>query len=328
MQQMSRIPRGQPISAGLTADKWHLHQAVSDGAAELGITYRQVEVLRALLTFHPSRDLGEGQPVVFPSNATLAARLGGMPESTLRRHLARLVTVGLVARHDSPNRKRYAHRCGMVFGFDLSPLIQRRAEIEAAARHVKERAARIADLKDRIRFALGRIVSRQGWSEPLHNIARALRRKLDEGMLMDLLGTLETPANTEEVSAPDSENERHIYSTDHSVDVEEGATLIDAVQTCRGYRAFLDPGSPPPAQISRLGSVLGIHPNSLRRATDRIGWQKTLAALVLMIERGRDIHHPGAYLGGICRKAENGALNLQASLGGVRARRAASAIAS
>ena len=62
---------------------------------------------------------------MFPSNRKLMERLNGMPESTLRRHLASLAEIGIVTRKNSPNRKRYARRAGegalMAFGFDLSP---------------------------------------------------------------------------------------------------------------------------------------------------------------------------------------------------------------
>ena len=127
---MSRTFRGQPVeacqTAGLTADKWALLDALTLAAHAYRLNHRSLAVLRALLTFFPGRDIPAepGAGVVYPSNRTLSARLNGMPESTLRRHIASLVRSGLIARRDSANCKRFARVGGVVFGFDLSPLAQ------------------------------------------------------------------------------------------------------------------------------------------------------------------------------------------------------------
>ena len=80
--------------------------------ATFGLTDRNPAVLSALLSFHPARKLGDGLLTVFPSNASLGARLHGMPESTLRRHLV----AGIVLRYGRcccgpvrslPPRRRY-----------------------------------------------------------------------------------------------------------------------------------------------------------------------------------------------------------------------------
>ena len=58
----------------------------------------------------------------------------GMPEATLRRHLAALVAAGILLRRDSPNGKRYVREGGEgreTYGFDLSLLIARGWRIEA-----------------------------------------------------------------------------------------------------------------------------------------------------------------------------------------------------
>ncbi|WP_368040322.1 helix-turn-helix domain-containing protein [Ruegeria atlantica] len=67
--------------------------ALTTASADFDISHRTLTVLKALLTFLPDRDIPTepGMAVVFPANRTLSERLNGMPESTLRRHLARLV---------------------------------------------------------------------------------------------------------------------------------------------------------------------------------------------------------------------------------------------
>ena len=117
----------------LARDKWAVMRDLTVARAAFGVSDRDLAVLNALLSFHPHPTLAEGDgTIVFPSNASLSERAHGMPESTLRRHLAALVKSGLVIRHDSPNGKRYARRAGeqlqVAFGFDLRPLLLREAE--------------------------------------------------------------------------------------------------------------------------------------------------------------------------------------------------------
>ncbi len=67
-----------------------------------------------------------------------------MAPATPRRHLASLVEAGLIIRRDSPNGKRFARRgqggeIESAFGFDLTPLIARLAEIHKLLEtHVKQ----------------------------------------------------------------------------------------------------------------------------------------------------------------------------------------------
>ena len=93
--------------------------------------------------------------VVFPSNRELSIRAHGMAPATLRRHLASLVEAGLIIRRDSPNGKRFARRgqggeIESAFGFDLTPLIARAAEIENLAEEVRAENRAIALLRERI----------------------------------------------------------------------------------------------------------------------------------------------------------------------------------
>jgi replication initiation protein RepC len=97
------------------------------------------------------RILHERCTVVFPSNEQLALKAHGMPASTLRRLLAILVEAGIVIRRDGPDGKRHARKgrdgaSAQPFGFDLSPLVARAEEFEAAAEEVRagELALRLA----------------------------------------------------------------------------------------------------------------------------------------------------------------------------------------
>lgn len=131
MENTFRTAFGRPKSATQVScegpDKWALLDRLTTAADCFELSHRTLTVLKALLSFLPSRHIPDGAAgIVFASNARLSERLHGMPESTLRRHLAQLVRTGLIARHDSPNRKRFARNRGgaiaLAFGFDLSPL--------------------------------------------------------------------------------------------------------------------------------------------------------------------------------------------------------------
>jgi len=163
-------------------------------------------VLNALVSFHPSARLDEGDgTVVFPSNAALPDRAHGMAESTLRRHLAALVTSSLIVRHDSLNGKRYATRdeggaVAVAFGFDLRPLMVRSAQIaqaapaardaEARLRRQREAAVlRLRDCADLIDF--GRTALAGPWdmlADRLRSLQGSRRRKLAPRISMPWAG--------------------------------------------------------------------------------------------------------------------------------------------
>ncbi|MEX8139975.1 plasmid replication protein RepC [Acinetobacter baumannii] len=136
------------VPEGKAVDKWQLYRDLCEAKALLGVSDRSLAVLHALLSFYPDNELelGEGANlVVFPSNRQLSMRAHGMPDPTLRRHIAALVSAGLITRRDSPNGKRYAHkaRTGQIedaFGFSLAPLLARADEIAAAADEVRATA--------------------------------------------------------------------------------------------------------------------------------------------------------------------------------------------
>lgn len=245
----------QPVTAGLLAtqalaeapapaisvDKWAILRDLTTARAALGVSDRDLAVLSALLSFHPSAQLSDDHAlIVFPSNASLSARAHGMAESTLRRHLASLVRAGLILRRDSPNGKRYATRDlsgrqDRAFGLDLRPLLVRATEIAETAQNVA--AAQLAtrrlrqDTVIRIRDAAkliewGRFSAiPANWdalSDLLALARRQLRRKLDDQELVTLAAKITlvldkikalVSVETTEMSGNVAENERHHQSS-------------------------------------------------------------------------------------------------------------------
>jgi replication initiation protein RepC len=150
--------------------KWRLFRALTEAKAPLGVTDRALSVLHALLSFHQETALmlekeskssaTEAAPgiIVFPSNKELSIRAHGMAPATLRRHIAVLVEAGLIIRRDSPNGKRFARRgqggeIADAFGFDLTPLVARAAEIENLAEEIRAESRAMALLREKITLA-------------------------------------------------------------------------------------------------------------------------------------------------------------------------------
>ncbi len=229
--------------------KWRLFRALTEAKGRLGVGDRALSVLYALLSFHPETALTPPTPdddaraalTVFPSNRELSLRAHGMAPATLRRHLAALVEAGLILRRDSANGKRFARRgedgeVAEAFGFDLTPLVRRAAEIEGMAEAARAEARARALAREKVTL-LRRDVAKMietGLSEgvpgdwtgvnarlaslmaaPLRLLsaaqmaerARDLARLADEARKL-----LENFVSQQNMSASESHNERHIQN--------------------------------------------------------------------------------------------------------------------
>ena len=199
MKHASQVAFGMAEPCALpSVDKWDILSALSKAAPEFGVSHRTLAVLKALMTFLPEQLIAaeRGGAVVFPSNRKLCERLNGMPESTLRRHLAKLVETGIVSRQDSPNRKRFARNIGgtraVAYGFDLSPLAVHAEQVQAIAEDADLKAERIAVLRDRLALLRQEILASGQQLPPLpqETLERArltLRRRVDEADLIALM---------------------------------------------------------------------------------------------------------------------------------------------
>lgn len=302
-------------------DKWRILDALTDAAESFGIGHRHIGVLKALLSFHPDRHwpVTADTLVVFPSNRTLAQRLGGMPDSTLRRHLSRLVAAGLLARQSSPNGKRYRRGRGgteIAFGLDLAPLlglfgrIQERAE---AARQEAEACAglraQLLDLRHRLRQMP------EGQEAHLAQLDRALRRKLDrralEGLIdathMALSAVAKTASDieldTSEPSVSNSQNERHIeHQKNYNSDTKAAGdiTLEEVNQIYKERYVYF----PAPltrwrelfSQALQIGPMLGLKPQTIEAYFEEFGDIQTSLAILTVLERFDQIDAPMGYL--------------------------------
>lgn len=250
------------------ANKWEVLRELGTARTRLGVTDRELVVLQALLSFHPGTVLGGNGPdlIVHPSNASLCTRLNGMPCSTMRRHIAGLVRAGLIARRDSPNGKRYARRYGgekEAFGFDLSPLPRRFAEICAHAEEIRAEEQRYKRLRQTVslmRRDLAGLVAYGAEHCPLplwdrlgdlaSLTARELRRKLNLSDLVRLEGVLARALNeARDVLEPDTRimgikeaHSEHHYQTSK----EDSYASEPCLEKARA--ADIDPPTAPPVQ--------------------------------------------------------------------------------
>ena len=311
------------------AHKWNVFRAICTARARLAVSERALAVLDALLTFHPETVLAGEDLVVFPSNRQLTLRAHGMAPATLRRHLAVLVDAGIIVRRDSPNGKRFARKDGtgeidVAFGFDLSPLVARAEEFEALAEAVRAEERALKRVRERVticRRDIAKMIATgieeavptrragQGladWSA-VHELFRdmvariprtATREDLepvaDELAMLstEVLSLLETHINSQNMSANESQTERHIHNSKPNSPID----LEPATKEGRGEdlsSMVSEPSSPPRSQEGEradaarvsaatkaypLGMVLEACPDIVDYAKGGIGsWRDLIA---------------------------------------------------
>ena len=327
-QATARDFAAKPGASETVVHKWRLFRALTEAKTPLGVTDRALSVLHALLSFHQetaltlpaANELGEESAgiVVFPSNKELSIRAHGMAPATLRRHLACLVEAGLVIRRDSPNGKRFARRgqggeIESAFGFDLTPLVARAAEIENLAEEVRAENKAIRLLRERITLLRRDIVKMiamaieegvPGDWEGLHlryvalsgRFVRNLLRADLEALASDLAAlnaeiqkALENHVNPQKKSANESHSERHIQNqiTDF-FDLEprlregRGETLLPNDQGSPSPSANANP-KPSALRTYPLGMVLNACPDIVDYAKDGINNWRDLATTAALV---------------------------------------------
>jgi replication initiation protein RepC len=356
--------------------KWKVFNAICTARPRLRVSERALAVLNALLSFYPDTTLaGEDELIVFPSNEQLCLRTHGMPVSTMRRHLAVLVDAGLIVRRDSPNGKRYARkgRGGEIkraFGFDLSPLVVRAEEFERLARKIEAEARAVKLAKERItlcRRDIAKMIATgieegvptrragQGpanWQDVhtafrgvVDGIARtATREELETSaealavLADDILNLLETQVKMTDMSANESQSERHKQNSnsDSKIDPEpslqEGRAAMaeprprpigaaektyplgmilnacpDIIDYAKGgianWRDFL-------ATAAVVRGMLGISPSAWEEAQTIMGDTQAAVVVACILQRSSTIQSAGGYLRELTRKAGAGEFSI------------------
>lgn len=251
------------IKPNTAHDKWKLFRILCEAKSRIGISDRSLAVLNALLSFYPKTELSEKESlIVFPSNEQIALRAHGMPEQTLRRHLAALVEAGLILRKDSPNGKRYARKdkSGAIreaFGFSLAPLLSRLPEFTQMAVELEAERQLMQSLKEKLTLSKRNIVTflnmanaenlpgdwediQTRFNDTISQLPRHPKQdeltiaveRLEE-ICSDLTNYLENNNKTQNLSGNDCQNERHLKNSESESqsknDFKKSDLIIDEV---------------------------------------------------------------------------------------------------
>lgn len=226
---------GRQISASQAPERHIIVETLRKAAPLLGLKPTVLATLEAMLScLAPKRN----HNMVFASNLTLSARRNGVSDRTLRRHAATLQEAGLLQRKDSANGKRFtrydpAAKQAMHFGFDLSPLFKKLAEIAALAVQAEQTAAQIAYLKSKIRAQLRPLLQADPTDARGLDLLRRLRTRLTVAELSALSAALpqevqeaeddrlETHVGASKLSASDGQNVRHHQKSNKEKPEEE-----------------------------------------------------------------------------------------------------------
>ena len=327
------MPQTHPVRPPAASDpRWAALALVQSACAALGLKDRDIAVLRGLLTLIPADHWSRGRPMVYASNAVLQTRCDGINDRTLRRRLARLCHAGLLTRHTSPNRKRYVVRDEdgaiiLTYGFDLSPLRARVAELASLAAEIartdKAIRARKATLRDRLWQ-----LAQAGVKQP-EAVTRLLRRKctladLDQAIaLADSQLPVDQPIAVTsvppEMSVTDGQIVRHIHTSDKDhIERTAPATndlTLDACLTAAS--SSLEYASERPttwADLARLAAQLapaiGIDSKQMQQAQAILGSVGACLAVLGLVQAYNRIKAPARYLSTLLTRARTTGLDI------------------
>jgi replication initiation protein RepC len=313
-----------------------LMSAVNTAGKSLGLRPATVVVLDALLSCLPCADAKTGAEIpitpltlltVFACNDTLCFRAKGITDRQLRRHLERLEQLGLITRRDSANGKRFPlMRQGKVvgaFGIDLSPLLERSAQIIAMAQKARDEADELRGMKayiqklraaclgldlaeETLRFVDGTrnllrragvtLLQAQGIITKLTEIAFA-GQKLAEAKT-DAVEQL--PTETREITASDGRNVRHKETPKSNTKKTLGLSVTELWDRLTTIPAFYPDRPNCDHSLMQLlydfGRMLRIDSALLARAVSTLGVAETLLLADKIAAQPERVKCPDSYL--------------------------------
>jgi replication initiation protein RepC len=226
---------------GLAQNKWQLLKVIEDIREPLGLKGTSISLLRAMISYlrvdqvDATSDDGH---ICFASNASLARR-AHVSIQTVERHIAKLVSLGLLTWRSSGNGNRWARRdrqgsIVLATGLSLLPLAERYPEFLRMAQDHQDHQNELGRLRDMCSAALSdlkaRLMPNSRNDDLLSKARNLLRRQPDKHALSDLLDeiTVEiskiSPAEPTKLrdTAPEIEGHKETYKTQF---VEEEASL-------------------------------------------------------------------------------------------------------
>ncbi|MGC8733204.1 MAG: replication initiation protein RepC, partial [Halothiobacillaceae bacterium] len=268
-------------------------------------------------------------------------RCDGIDERTLRRRIAHLCDAGLLTRQQSPNGKRFqlrdeAETVLMTYGIDLSPLFAIASHLEALATDCRREALRIKALRSLLRdrlFHAAETVPSDLREEARLSLRRQLTSEALEALLARFAAEAPCPMPTAvDLPASDSQNDRHIQSSNGESSDSEGAadsadrpTMADMQRHCPITQAnditvgecmelavtarTMSPTQPQSwseiVELSaNLAPAIGLAPCVIRSAEAILGRHGCALAILGLVEAFERIRNPGAYLNTLIRRAQ------------------------
>lgn len=296
----------------------------------LGLNRSRLDLLEKLLACVPGETLhadGQGQLIVFASNARLAEMTHRSNDKAITRLLTELEGRGLLCRRHSPNGKRFARQgpdgSRVAYGIDIGPLLARMPEVRALAQAEAERVEACRRLREACSLMLSRLATREGLPEAalalLEEGRKALRRKPVLALLEGLRAALRD------------------WVSDETAPVQAGNPAPSAPQTaCHkdplpipdekaspGQRMRLTPemverAMPRVAALGRqingslhdlvdgLRGYLGIGQGLWRRSLERLGFEESALLVMAIYERQRQVTHPPGYFAHLLKQGGTG----------------------
>ncbi|MDB6179524.1 plasmid replication protein RepC [Paracoccus sp. Z330] len=348
MQEAQELCKMQ-MPAGV--DKWQLLRELSVARKEFGLSDRDLTVLQALLSFYPSAQFDmPDRMIIHASNATICERLHGMPCSTMRRHLAKLVDSGLLIRRDSPNGKRYVRRTASgnrAFGIDLTPLPHLFEHITQTAARIRAEAAELGMQRETASLMRRDLINAlqsahdlptelaSDLSEVIEMSGKALRRKQNlkqvndlKSLLsesLDLIGFVNTPSTSEQLSTNQPQNEQHIQNTNKDYFESSGLKntsnaqialppLDDILSSCKEMQTMtanhIENWDDFHTAAEHLYPAMGIGSHVWFEAKKSMGLSIASLALAAILERFNNIRSPSAYMRTLAAKAAKGQFSI------------------
>jgi replication initiation protein RepC len=296
-------------------DIWAIFRALRDSRSMFALRPGHIQTLQAMLSFLRP---GHGD-TVFASNNEICRRVGGIDERTLRRHINRLVELGFMKRHDSPNRKRYRVRSSdghaISYGLSLTPLLERASELLSLAQEIENNRRDRIFLRKQILTKLARIEEHEPSNGLLSEVRKTLRRKLkiveyrnlltivdaeynDMSTAVDAPETIKLPANDGQIVR------HHSKSIKEQKDLErkqanDQPTVQKLISICdeavsfstKKLHSWLDIES----HARSLAPMMGIHSNTFNKAKTAIGSEKASCAIFIILQLGNQIKNFEAY---------------------------------
>ncbi|MDO6588477.1 helix-turn-helix domain-containing protein [Salipiger sp. 1_MG-2023] len=338
-----RRQRDEACSRGGAIDRWELLSLVVSLRKELGLTDRDVMVLRAHLSVLPQGPLSPGAlNMSFMQLSELQNRACGMDERRFRRGEAQLAARGLIVRCLSANGRRFPERTAdgriiAAYGIDLSPVIARYQELSTLQTRLEDEARALKQRKNGLSARLASLQRQMAPSDSLttlmDNTRNAFRRKTTTMSDLDALeteiaaleNTLE-PVSTARCPVPENslqpdrtpgdagqtvrhiESERKdIYTTTFRLNPSQ---IRNVWQQSSSLIEFY-PETPPTeheakARIIEFGSFIGLGRDCVDAALLLAGLENTIRVVDYLSKKIDTVSKPRAYLKSILAKLLRG----------------------